>query len=48
MAFGNGFKHEEMSEMLEAGNYEAKIKSAELKKGNYGEVQQTAIRRILS
>jgi hypothetical protein len=43
MAFGNGFKHEEMSEMLEAGNYEAKIKSAELKKGNYGDYIQVEV-----
>lgn len=44
MAFGNGFKHEEMSEMLEAGNYEAKIKSAELKKGNYGDYIQVEVK----
>jgi hypothetical protein len=43
MAFGNGFKHEDMSEMLEAGNYEAKIKTAELKKGNYGDYIQVEV-----
>ena len=40
MAFGKGFKHEEMSEMLEAGNYEAKITKAELKEGKFGDYIQ--------
>ena len=40
MAFGNGFKHEEMSEMLEVGNYKAKITKAEIKSGDYGQYIQ--------
>jgi hypothetical protein len=40
MAFGNGFKHEEMSEMLEVGNYKAKITKVELKSGDYGQYIQ--------
>ena len=40
MAFGNGFKHEEMSEMLEVGNYKAKITKVELKNGDYGQYIQ--------
>ena len=43
MAFGNGFKHEEMSEMLEAGNYEAKITKAELKEGKFGDYIQCEV-----
>ena len=43
MGFGNGFKHEDMSEMLEAGNYEAKIIKAELKDGNYGQYIQCEV-----
>ena len=43
MAFGNGFKHEEMSEMLEAGNYEAKITKAELKQGKFGDYIQCEV-----
>ena len=36
MGFGNGFKHEDSSEMLEVGNYTAKIVKAEIKSGSYG------------
>ena len=43
MSFGNGWKHEDMSEMLEVGNYKAKIKSAELKSGNYGDYIQAEV-----
>ena len=43
MAFGKGFKHEEMSEMLEAGNYEAKITKAELKQGKFGDYIQCEV-----
>ena len=43
MAFGKGFKHEEMSEMLEAGNYEAKITKAELKEGKFGDYIQCEV-----
>ena len=43
MAFGKGFKHEEMSEMLEAGNYEAKIIKAELKQGKFGDYIQCEV-----
>ena len=40
MAFGNGWKHEDSSEMLEVGNYKAKIVKAEVKKGSYGDYIQ--------
>ena len=40
MAFGNGWKHEDSSEMLEVGNYKAKITKVELKKGSYGDYIQ--------
>jgi hypothetical protein len=43
MAFGNGFKHEDSVEMLEAGNYKAKIKSAEIKNGTYGDYIQAEV-----
>jgi hypothetical protein len=43
MGFGNGFKHEDSSEMLECGNYRAKITKAELKKGNYGDYIQAEV-----
>jgi len=37
MAFGNGFKHEDTNEMLEEGNYKAKIIKGELVNGSYGD-----------
>ena len=40
MAFGNGWKHEDSSEMLEVGNYKAKITKAEIKSGDYGQYIQ--------
>lgn len=40
MAFGNGWKHEDSSEMLEVGNYKAKITKVELKSGDYGQYIQ--------
>lgn len=43
MGFGNGWKHEDSSEMLEVGNYKAKIKSAEIKNGNYGQYIQAEV-----
>ena len=43
MKFGNGFKHEDSSEMLEEGNYTAKIVKAELKDGNYGQYIQCEV-----
>jgi hypothetical protein len=43
MGFGNDFKHEDSSEMLECGNYRAKITKAELKKGNYGDYIQAEV-----
>ena len=43
MSFGNGWKHEDSSEMLEEGNYKAKIKTAELKNGNYGQYVQCEV-----
>ena len=43
MAFGKGFKHEEMSEVLEVGNYEAKITKAELKEGKFGDYIQCEV-----
>ena len=43
MAFGSGFKHEDSSEMLEVGNYKAKIKTAEIKNGNYGQYIQCEV-----
>ena len=43
MAFGKGFKHEEMSEMLPTGNYEAKITKAELKEGKFGDYIQCEV-----
>ena len=43
MAFGNGFKHEDSSEMLEEGIYSAKIIKAELKDGNYGQYIQCEV-----
>lgn len=43
MGFGNGWKHEDSSEMLEAGNYKAKIVKAEIKSGNYGDYIQTEV-----
>jgi len=43
MAFGNGFKHEDSSEMLEVGNYKAKIVKAEIKNGNYGQYIQAEV-----
>lgn len=41
--FGNGFKHEDSSEMLEIGNYKAKITKAEIKNGNYGDYIQAEV-----
>ena len=43
MAFGNGWKHEDSSEMLEVGNYKAKITKAEIKNGNYGQYIQAEV-----
>ena len=43
MSFGNGWKHEDSSEMLEEGNYKAKIVKAELKNGNYGQYVQCEV-----
>ena len=43
MAFGNGYKHEDSMEMLEAGNYTAKITKAEIKDGNYGQYIQCEV-----
>ena len=43
MAFGNGWKHEDSSEMLEVGNYKAKITKAEIKSGNYGDYIQAEV-----
>ena len=43
MSFGNGWKHEDMSEMLEVGNYKAEITKAELKSGNYGDYIQAEV-----
>ena len=43
MGFGNGWKHEDSSEMLEAGNYKAKIVKAEIKSGNYGDYIQAEV-----
>ena len=40
MGFGNGWKHEDSSEMLEVGNYKAKITKAEVKNGSYGDYIQ--------
>jgi hypothetical protein len=40
MGFGNGWKHEDSSEMLEVGNYKAKITKAEIKSGDYGQYIQ--------
>ena len=41
--FGNGWKHEDSSEMLEVGNYKAKITKAEIKSGNYGDYIQAEV-----
>lgn len=35
--FGEGFEHMDSFEQLQDGQYEAKIKTAEIKSGNYGE-----------
>jgi hypothetical protein len=43
MGFGNGFKHEDSSEMLEVGNYTAKIVKAEIKSGSYGDYIQAEV-----
>ena len=43
MGFGNGFKHEDSAEMLEEGNYTAKIIKAEIKDGNYGQYIQAEV-----
>lgn len=43
MGFGNGWKHEDSNEMLEPGNYSAKITKAELKDGNYGQYIQCEV-----
>ena len=43
MAFGNGWKHEDSSEMLDEGNYKAKIVKAEIKNGNYGQYIQAEV-----
>lgn len=43
MGFGNGFKHEDSSEMLEVGNYKAKIVKAEIKNGSYGDYIQAEV-----
>ena len=43
MGFGNGYKHEDSSEMLEEGFYTAKITKAELKNGNYGDYIQAEV-----
>ena len=43
MGFGNGWKHEDSSEMLEVGNYKAKIVKAEIKNGNYGQYIQAEV-----
>lgn len=41
--FGAGFKHMDSNESLSDGNYRAKIVSAELKKGSYGDYIQGTI-----
>lgn len=43
MAFGQGFKHMDSNEALADGNYKAKIVSAELKNGSYGDYIQGTI-----
>ena len=43
MAFGNGFKHEDSTKMLDEGNYSAKIVKAELKEGYYGQYIQCEV-----
>ena len=43
MSFGNGWKHEDSSEMLETGNYTAKITKAEIKSGSYGDYIQAEV-----
>ena len=43
MGFGSGFKHEDSSEMLEVGNYKAKIVKAEIKNGSYGDYIQAEV-----
>lgn len=40
MAFGAGFMHTESNEQLADGNYEAKIITAEIKNGSYGDYIQ--------
>lgn len=41
--FGQGFKHVDSTEALADGNYKAKIVSAELKNGSYGDYIQGTI-----
>ena len=43
MGFGTGWKHEDSSEMLDEGNYKAKITKAEIKSGNYGQYIQAEV-----
>lgn len=43
MAFGEGFKHEETSEMLEEGFYRAKITKGEVKSGKFGDYIQCEV-----
>lgn len=43
MAFGEGFKHMNVTEKLEEGLYRAKIVKGELKNGNYGDYIQCEV-----
>lgn len=43
MAFGEGFKHMDSFEKLEAGYYKAKITKAEIKNGKFGDYIQAEV-----
>ena len=47
MGFGCGFKHEDSAEMLEEGNYTAKIVKAEIKNGSYGDYIQAEVEDMM-